>query len=379
MDGKINFLRGVPADEALEPVAEAFAESYARVMQDYGGRVIQYQTPGLTDFNGFVPLKRTLLERLGAGGDPQARVICSNGGMETFSLLLKSLPRSRRVATEALTYDRVLADIGRHGHQTLGIPLGEDGVDLEALREAVKAGDVDVFYQVAYHQSPTGLTVSAENMEAAADICAEAGTLHVLDLAYFELRYDGHLNPPLDLDHFPDTTCLLGSFTKTLSPGTKCGFGILPPPVLEALTPVVADTRLNPNYPTQAAIHLMIESGFYDRHLAYLRELYRPRMEAMNRAVETHLPSVDAPRLTGGFFLGIRLPGVTDDREFVERAKRRGVLLASASVFAPGWKEDDLKRYGGVFFRLTFPAHPPEETEEGIARIADAYREHIRT
>jgi 2-aminoadipate transaminase len=379
LKGRINFLRGVPADEALEPVAEAFADSCARVMRDYGGRVIQYQTPGLTDFNGFVPLKEVLLERLGGGGDPQERVLCSNGGMETFSLLLKSLPRGRRIAVEALTYDRVLADIDRQGHEAVGIPLGDEGVDLDALRDRVGEGGIDLFYQVACHQSPTGLTVTAENMEAAAAICDQAGALHVLDLAYFELRYDGRSNRLPNLERFSDTTCLLGSFTKTLSPGAKCGFGVLPPRILRDLTPVVANTRLNPNYPTQAAIHGLIESGFYDRHLAYLRDLYRPRMEAMNRAVENHLPTVSAPRLTGGFFLGIRLPGVTDERDFVDRAEKRGVLLAPAKVFAPGWRDRDSDRHGGVFFRLTFPAHPPEETEVGVARIAETYREFLRT
>ena len=87
----INFLRGVPADEALVPVASALSKAYAEVLEEFGGKIIQYQTPGLTDFLGYHRLKETLADRFGAPGDPLKKVICSNGGMETFSFVLNLL------------------------------------------------------------------------------------------------------------------------------------------------------------------------------------------------------------------------------------------------------------------------------------------------
>ena len=375
MAKQINFLRGVPADESLVPIVEAFAAEYPKVFSDYGKGVLQYQTPGLADFNGFVPLKKTLAERLEVEGDPQSRVLCSNGGMETVSLLLKSLPDRSPVATEALTYDRVLIDLARHGCQIRGVPLSDDGVDLGALEEVISESGMQFFYQVAYHQSPTGITTTVENMRKASEICASRGVLHVLDIAYFELRYDGSENSIIDLTEFPETTCLVGSFTKTLSPGAKCGFGIFPPKVLDAMTPVVANTRLNPNYPTQAVIHSLMSSGFYDEHLRFLRDLYRPRMEAMNLALEKAFPEVSFPTLTGGFFFGLWLPGIRDEESFVEALKPKGVVLSPPQVFAPGWRERTHEERGGVFFRLTFPAFSPEDNRLGIERIAETYRE----
>ena len=372
---QINFLRGVPADEALQPVAEALAEEYARVLKDLGGSLIQYKTPGLTDFNGYVPLKQALAERLGIQGDPQVRMICSNGGMETFSLLLKTLPSGSGIATEAVTYDRVLSDIVRHQHRTVGVPLGGDGVDLDALTAALEEEEIAVFYQVAYHQSPSGITATLENMETASRICAQHRVLHVLDIAYFELRYDGRLNEPIAVDRFPDTTCLVGSFTKTLSPGAKCGFGVFPEMLVERMTPVIANTRLNPNYPTQAAICSLIRSGFYDRHLEYLRALYGPRMDATNDAIQTFFPELNIPRLTGGFFVAIWLPGIYDAEGFIDVLKPKGVLLAPAQLFAPGWQERLRKEHDGIYFRLTFPAHSEEDNRRGVELIAETYQE----
>jgi 2-aminoadipate transaminase len=372
---KINFLRGVPADEALIPVADLLAEEYKKVIQDHGSKVIQYQTPGLTDFNGFVPLKKLLAERFGIKGDPQARVICSNGGMETFSLLMKSFETGSLMATEALTYDRVLSDIKRLGHRTVGIPLSNEGVDLDALREILDSNDIKVFYQVAYHHNPVGFTASVENMEAASQICAENGVLHVLDIAYFELRYDGIKNRLVSMTNFPETTCLVGSFTKTISPGSKCGFGFFPDRVVAQMTPVIANTRLNPNYPTQAAIHGIMQSGVYDQHLAFLSEFYKPRMESANKGLKEFLPELNCPELKGGFFVGIWLPGIKTDQTMVDAAGEKGVLLAPANAYAPGMDQHYLEEKGGVFFRLTFPALSPEANLEGIKRIAEAYRE----
>jgi DNA-binding transcriptional MocR family regulator len=141
------------------------------------------------------------------------------------------------------------------------------------------------------------------------------------------------------------------------------------------MTPVVANTRLNPNYPTQAAIHSLMESGFYDEHLQYLEQLYRPRMEASNRAAANFLSELEIPQLRGGFFVGLWLPGIADEQPFIEAMDRKGVLMAPAQVFAPGWKEKYYTDHQGVFFRLTFPAQSPEANEKGIQRIAEAYQE----
>jgi 2-aminoadipate transaminase len=373
MEG-ISFLRGVPAEEALEKVSRIVEKGYAEALRQYGPKLLQYQTPGLTDFNGFVPLKQTLAKRYGIRGDANRHVICFNGGMEAFSLILKAFPRGSQVAMETMTYDRALADAFRYEHDVVGIPFVEDGVDLEALEKTLSTGKVKLFYRIIYHQNPTGLDSSIENIEAASELCSRYNTLYVCDIAYYELRYDGEKNKLLDLSKHP-ACCLIGSFTKTLSPGTKCGFGIFPDEVVERLTPVIADTRLNPNYPTQAMIYEIMTSGEYDKYLDYLAGLYRPRMDALNRSLTLYLGDIDVLQVTGGFFTGIWLPGIRDGEAFVNAAKAKGVHIASANVYPSGWKKICEERRRGPFFRLTFPSVKPEDIEKGIERIAAAYKE----
>ena len=370
----ISFLRGVPAEEALEKVSHVVGKGYAEALRVYGAKLLQYQTPGLTDFNGFVPLKQTLAKRYGIPGDANKHVICFNGGMEAFSLILKAFPRGSQVAMEAMTYDRALADALRYEHDVVGVPFVEDGVDLGALEKTLSTGRVKLFYRIIYHQNPTGLDSSIENIEAAAELCSRHNTLYVCDIAYYELRYDGEKNKLLDLSKHP-ACCLIGSFTKTLSPGTKCGFGIFHEKTVEQLTPVIANTRLNPNYPTQAMIHQIMYSGEYDRYLEYLVGLYRPRMDALNQSLARYLGEIDIPRVTGGFFMGVWLPGIRDEASFVNDAKAKGVNIASANVYPAGWKKICEEKKEGPFFRLTFPSVNPGDIEKGIERMAAAYRE----
>lgn len=371
---EISFLRGVPAEDALAAVAGAVEKNYADALHEYGANLLQYQIPGISDFNGFMPLKKILAERYGVGGDPNRRVICFNGGMEALSIILKAFPRGSRIAMESMTYDRALSDALRYEHQVAGIPLTQEGVDLAALEKTLAEGQVKLFYRIIYHQNPTGLDSTLENIEAAAKICERYNTLYVCDIAYYELRYDGRKNPLLDLTANP-AACLIGSFTKTLAAGTKCGFGIFSEKVVDQLTPVIANTRLNPNYPTQAMIYKFMVSGGYDEYLSYLSGLYRPRMDSLNRSLLKYLNDIEVPQVTGGFFTGVWLPGIFDEEGFVTAAKAKGVNIAVANVFCPGWKKILQEQHGGSFFRLTFPAIQSGDIEQGIERIAAAYRE----
>lgn len=49
---EISFLRGVSAEEALEAVVSIVENNYVKALREYGAKLLQYQIPGLSDFNG---------------------------------------------------------------------------------------------------------------------------------------------------------------------------------------------------------------------------------------------------------------------------------------------------------------------------------------
>jgi 2-aminoadipate transaminase len=358
----VNFLRGVPAEEALSRLIPMASDGYERVIRRYGTDVLQYG-----HFAGFKPL-RDLIGSL-HHVNPE-RVIVGNGGMEVISLFFKSLPRESTIIVEEASYDRVLLDAMCYGNHLIGVKLTPEGVDLNQLRDVVNKNAVAAFYGIPFHQNPTGINYTEENRKDVERICREHGIPCVWDICYQDLRYDGKVNGSIEV--FEWGPILTNSFTKTISPGTKCGYMIVPSHYVGHLSGIIANTRLNPNLPTQAFIADFMGSGQYDDFVKSLCKLYRPRMDALNTALNRFFPGAFPVAISGGFFALITLENISGDKEasFIESAKQAGVGVAAAwNALAPNCKEE--KRKKGLLIRLTFPAFEPDEIEWGILKLKE--------
>jgi 2-aminoadipate transaminase len=358
----VNFLRGVPAEEALSRLIPLASEGYEEVIRRYGTDVLQYG-----HFAGF----KVLRDSIGNLHDVSPeRVIVGNGGLEVISLFFKSLPRESNIIVEEASYDRVLLDAKVYGHHLIGVRLTPEGVDLNQLRDLVNRVVAKVFYGIPFHQNPTGINYTEDNRKAVELICREKDILCVWDVCYQDLRYDGNVNVPVEVSEWGPV--LTSSFTKTISPGTKCGYIIVPDQYVKHLSGIIANTRINPNLPTQAFIADFIQSGRYNDYLEYLCKLYKPRMDALNSVLNAMFPGAFREAITGGFFASLTLGSVSIDDEaaFIESAKEGGVGIAAAwAAVAPNFVEEMRKK--GLFVRLTFPAYEPKEIEWGISKLKE--------
>ena len=358
----INFLRGVPAEEALSSLIPMASEGYEKVIRRYGVDVLQYG-----HFTGFKPLRDLIgsVHRV----NPE-RVIVGNGGLEIISLFFKSLPRESNIIVEEATYDRVLLDAKCYGHRLIGVKLTPEGVDLNQLRDVINKNAIAAFYGIPFHQNPTGINYTEENRKEVERVCREHRIPCVWDICYQALRYDGQANGLIEVSEWGPI--LTSSFTKTISPGTKCGYMIVPNHYVGHLSSIIANTRINPNLPTQAFIADFIESGRYDEFVKYLCKLYRPRMEALNTALNSLFPDAFPVSISGGFFAPLILENISSHKEasFIESVKKAGVGVAPAwDAIAPNCLED--ARKNGLFIRLTFPAYEPDKIKWGISKLKE--------
>jgi 2-aminoadipate transaminase len=357
-----NFLRGVPAEEALSHLLPMVSEGYEKAIKRHGIDVLQYG-----HFSGFSRLREMLAAMHNV--EP-ARLVVGNGGMEVISFFFKSLPRQSFILIEETTYDRVIFDAMQYGHTLIGIKMIPDGLDIDDLNKQVKKVAAAAFYGIPFHHNPTGITYTVENRKAVEDLCRKHGILCAWDICYEALRYDGRKNEPFTVAEWGPV--LMNSFTKTLSPGTKCGYIVLPKDKMEFMEKVVGNTRLNPNLPTQAFIADFIESGKYNSYLKYLCDLYKPKMDALNRSLKSYFPGTSSDRITGGFFATVTLKKITRDKEksFVTAAKEAGVNISEGwGTVAPNMIEE--KRKEGLLIRLTFPACKAEQLEWGIKKLKE--------
>ena len=358
----INFLRGVPSEEALSHIIPMVSEGYEKVIRQYGTEVLQYG-----HFSGFKPLRELIanMHRV----DPD-RVFVGNGGLEVISLFFKSLPLHSNIIVEETSYDRVLLDAKRYGHHLIGVKLTPEGVDLDQFQEVVNEIDAAAFYGIPFHHNPTGINYTKENRKAVESVCNQRNIFCVWDICYRVLRYDGKVNEAIEVSDWGPI--LTSSFTKTITPGTKCGYIIVPNHFIEHLTGIAANTRINPNLPTHAFIADFIQSGRYDDYLKYLCDLYKPKMDALNTAINAYFPGVFPTEISGGFFAPLTFLGISEENEstFIKAAKDAGVGIAPAwNAVAPNFTED--YRKNALFVRLTYPAFPVNDIEWGISKLKE--------
>lgn len=351
----IPFTRGVPPVESF-PKAK-LAECATTVLTEHGDEVLQYGPA-----RGFRPLRAHIAAETGAHED---HVVLGQGSLQLLDLLARMLVRPGDVAyTEEPSYDRAITILRRAGARVVGIPLQDDGPDVEVLEERLRSGDRPLlFYLIPDFQNPSGSVMAAAKRQRVAQLARQYRFWVVEDLPYRRLRYRG-VDLPTLRNFAPERVVQVSSYSKLISPGLRVGYAIAPPDLTEPLVKMAEDTYINASYLNQAIVYEFIHRGWIDSHLEYLKALYRPRLEAMLDALEEYFGNrATWHRPDGGFFVGLYLNSTVRAEDLLRRAQETGLRLTDGRGFFVNGGGDN-------FVRLPFCALTPEEIQEGIRRLA---------
>jgi 2-aminoadipate transaminase len=153
------------------------------------------------------------------------------------------------------------------------------------------------------------------------------------------------------------------SFSKTIAPGLRTGYVLLPPRLTAPLADLAASSYVAPLVLTQAIVAEFLARGHLDAALRSSRERLRERRDAMLAALGEHLPDADWSRPEGGYFVWLELPGV-DAGHLLDAAAARGV------AFVPG------PDFGGApnTARLAFSSAGSAQIHAGVTRLAAVVR-----
>jgi len=349
----ISFARGVPAPDCL-PVEEL--ADCARTALEQDGRTILLYGPG----GGYAPLREWIAARHGV--EP-GRVVLTNGSLQGFVFLAEHLVRpGARVLVEAPTYDRPLKILARLGAEIVPVPMDDEGLLPDALERAVGERDVPAFlYTIATFQNPSGRTLSEERRHRIVEIARERELLVLEDDPYGLVRYEGEA-PSLLFDLAGgDHVVYASSFSKTIAPGLRVGYFVLPAALAGQIEALAVSTYISPPFLTQATVHEFLRRGNLGPNLVRVNELLRVRRDAMLQALERHLPDGAAwTRPEGGYFVWVDLPPVVDAADLQQQAESAGVTFVKGTDFFP-------RGHGGEHsLRLAFSFVSPEEIARGV-------------
>lgn len=320
-----------------------------------------------------------------------SRTLITSGSQQLLYLVTEVLcDPGDIVIVEDPTYFVYLGIAQSHGLDCRGVPLREDGLDLDALEALLeklrRSGDLPrlkLLYLVTYHQNPTGRTTSFAKKRAAVALLrryekAAGHPLYLLeDAAYRELRFAGKDVPTaLAAREGADRVLLTGTFSKPFATGLRAGFGILPEPLLTKALHVKSNHDFGTSNLIQNIMVRALDGGVYDRHVQSLQRRYRRKAAWMTAAMRQSFPdTVRWQEPTGGLYVWAAVP----------RKVRTGLksalfqhALDHQVLYVPGrlcYANDPHRRAPDHEMRLSFGNASKQDIETGIARLGAALHE----
>ncbi|KRV46545.1 GntR family transcriptional regulator [Wenjunlia vitaminophila] len=295
---------------------------------------------GYGDPRGRTELRTALAEYLGRTRGVLARperIVIVSGFVQALGLLAQVLndPGPATVAMESPGLDFHRAVAARRGLTVLPLPVDDRGARTELLAtpgfRAVRAAVV-----TPSHQFPTGVSLHPTRRRALTEWARSRGGLIVEDDYDGEFRYD---RQPVGALHgmAPDHVVYLGTASKTLAPGLRLGWMVLP----DHLVDPVVEAKLLTDHCTetigQLALAELISSHAYDRHVRASRLRYRRRRDLLLSRLDR--PDLEVRGISAGLHALVRFSAEGPTEADVRRqAEARGLALGYLGEWwhAPG-------------------------------------------
>ena len=291
-------------------------------------------------------------------------VVCA-GVTHGLALLCEALRRHghRTIAVEDPGWPQLRNAARRAGLDPLSVPVDGEGILVAALQR-LPARAVLV---TPAHQFPRGVVLSAARRTALLAWARVRDAVILEDDYDAEYRYDRRPVGALQgVD--PPRVAYLGSVSKTLGPGVRLGWAVLPGPLLASVLELRACGDPPPATLDQLTLAQLIETGSLDRHLRRTRATYLTRRNALHASLAEHLPGSAAEGVEAGLHLLVRLPADADEAALVAEARRLGVHVEGLAGY-----HHDLDA-GGPGLVIGYGKAPEHQIAGGVARLAAAYR-----
>jgi 2-aminoadipate transaminase len=355
----ISLARGAPSLDIIA-VDDLKAAAQAAFERDPAG-TFAYGTSA-----GYPRLVEWIANKHGVHPD---QVVATNGSMQADAFLFQKLVQPGDVVVvEAPTYDRTLLALRELGAEILAIPLEADGIDVSALEIALQEGARPTLAHIIPNfQNPAGCTLSLEKRRRLLALAGEHGFTIFEDDPYVELRFEGDSHPTMLSMDDAGSVIYASSFSKTVCPGIRVGYLVGAADVIAGIRKLATNTYISPNMVAQAIVAEFCDSGAIDRSIETVKGALRERRDATAESLERHIPDATFVKPQGGYFLWVDLPEGSDVGALASAAEERGVIFVKGSDFLIEGGESSL--------RIAYSAVPPDQIEEAIARVADAYRE----
>ncbi|KQQ47695.1 DNA-binding protein [Duganella sp. Leaf126] len=355
------FVPGVPA-------LDQFPLALWRRLVDRAWRTLTPQQLNYGDPCGAAELRAAIADHLRAARGvvcEAGQVFITDGAQSGLDLCLRALADAGdTIWLENPGYGGALAAARGAGLVVSGIDVDDDGI-------APTADDwlllpPRLVYTTPSHQYPVGSVLSLRRRLALIEAARSAGALIIEDDYDSEFRHDG---APLSAMQglTPEAPVVyLGTFSKTMFPGLRIGFVVVPHALAPAFSAMRAQSYAGGRTAEQLALAEFLRSGQFARHVRRMRRLYRQRRDALVAALARHLGSVATVHgASAGMHLSLRLRDqALDDAAIGAQALAEGVVVNALS------RHDTHGSSGWKGLMLGYAQVPAQEMDDLVRRLA---------
>ena len=331
----ISFAGGLP-DASLFPIDELCVLS-ERVLRTRGYHALQYgPTPGEPDM-----IEALVGHMRSFGEEADAERICvtasSQQGLDLVSLLF--VDPGSPIIVELPSYIGALQAFARSGADMRGVPLEDDGMDIEALKATLAGLDREgkkprFIYVIPDFQNPSGVNMSVEKRRELIVVARERGIPIIEDSPYREVNFSGSTLPSIWTLAGGEGVILLKTFSKMLFPGMRLGWIAAGQPWMDKIIMLKQSVDLCTASFTQFIVAEYIKEGRMRDTIARAIACYRVKKDAMLAALERSMPQGTRwSRPYGGMFLWVELPEGLSSEAMFERTAERGVVYVKGRQF----------------------------------------------
>jgi GntR family transcriptional regulator/MocR family aminotransferase len=359
---RIDFGYGRP--DVTEFPRQLWLRSLRRVLNDAPSERLSY-----LDDRGAPELREALATYLnrvrGTAANPERIVVC-NGFAQALGLLTQVLKASgaKRLGVEDPGQRDSIRAARQNGLEVVPIPVDDAGIVAEALARA----DPDAVVLTPAHHFPTGAVLSPARRSVIVAWAKARGRLILEDDYDAEYRYD---REPIGAIQglAPDHVVYAGSASKTLAPGLRLGWLIVPARLVDLVATTKEATDRGSASLEQLAFADFLSRGEFDHHLRRMRPIYRARRDALLTALNRYLPELRPVGASAGLHVLAWLPAGIDEAEIIRRAAEAGVGLDGVTPYRSASQADSQDSAGLLFGYGTVTE---AAIEEGIRLIAEA-------
>ncbi len=280
------------------------------------------------------PLRRLIARRLAEQGVEAGldQVLLTDSGTHAIDLVLRFLIEpGDTVLIDDPCYFNFHALLRAHRAKVVGVPYTPHGPDIAAFAAALTEHRPRLYLTNSGIHNPTGASLAAPTAYRVLKLAEE----HRLVILEDDIFADFEIEPSPRYAAFDglDQVIRVGSFSKSLSSGVRCGYLAARPDWAAAITDLRIATGMSGSALSAELLHAALTDGSYRRHMDKIHaRLARARADVIRRLRSLGIEPWIEPR--AGLFLWCRLPEGIDAVAVAQRGLEEDIIFAPGNVFS---------------------------------------------